>query len=313
MRLPISSMILAACLSLTGCSSEEDAPITGDEAALTQARIPKHGNASLERLRAHYEAAAKTEATAAKDGAFFGYAAAFKWSSTHSLANGLSAEQKSFLATELISHVRDVPDRIPYGADLRAVDVDSGTGLASKDLRLAEGAASEVDADLAAAIRDKQLVVRIEPATLAPGATRTAGALMVVDLEKREALILYGRRGATPFRVECTVTKMVSYEFEEALSKEEYPSVDAAEIPLFGDLHLDVGANGTLSNANAKSEGEDYSVVLTRNGTAVEMVAKGQSFFHAKLVVDGASGVIYGDRDGNGRANKAAELACKTH
>lgn len=308
-RLPVLFVVFSTLLGC-GAASEETAPVTGDEQNLTQSRITKNASASIEKLRADYDAAAKAQAESDKDG-FFGYAAAFKWGSTHSLERGLSADQKSFLATELIQEIKDVPDRLPYGAELRALDVANASGVAGAELRIADAKAGDLDKVLGDVLRDGHLVVRIEPATPAPGATRTAGALMVVDMEKREALVLYGRRGPAPFRVDCTVSKMVSYQWEEALSKDEYPSVDAAEVPLFGDVLLDVGANGTLSNSDAKKDGDDYQVTLTRTGATVQIEAKSPTRLWAKLVVEGATGTIYGDDDGNGRANKAAELTCE--
>ncbi len=103
---------------------------------------------------------------------------------------------------------------------------------------------------------------------------------------------------------------MHSYEFEESLSKEEYPSVSAAEIPIAGDITLDVGGNGTLSNSNAAEDQENYAMKVTRTPGKVEIEASGE-FFRAKLAVEGVVGTVYGDRDGNGRPNKAATLACK--
>ena len=269
-------------------------------------------SASIETLRAEFEMAANAQAGNDAEG-FFGYAAAFKWESEEDLAGGLTDVQKSFLGTKLMRLVDDVPDRLPSGVDLKALDTSptEAAGLADGELRLTLGSASQaIDADITRALQDGHLVLRLAPKDAPPVATRKAGAILVVDMQNREALVVYGRKGPAPVSFECKVTKMISYEFEESLSEEEYPSVEAAEIPLLGDVHLDIGSNRTFSNADAKHEGEDYVMNVTKTGTAVEIAAKGPSLFRGKIVVDGTKGKVYGDRDGDGEPNEAAELDC---
>lgn len=292
---------------MTGCAQQpESAPVTGDEANLTQARLPKLSAPSHEALRVAFDAAAK-----AGEPGFYGHAAAFKWGTNVAVGAELSAGQLTFLANELLHRIDDTADRIPFSVDVVAADAPEPAKVAADTLRLTGSAAADLTAALAKARQDGLRIVNLAPKAAVPGVSPTAGAAMIVDMTKREALVLYGRRGAAPARVECTVTQMHSYEWEEALSKDEYPSVDAAEIPLTGDVMLEIGANSPYSNAEAAGEGDDYKVTLIRTGAKLEFEAKGASGFRAKLVAEGATGTVYGDRDGNGRPNKAATVACK--
>jgi hypothetical protein len=319
--LNLRSLSFVAFLTINACSpsaTDDESigePVAGDDANLTQARVPMNQSPSIERLRADYEMAVNSEAGTNAEG-FFGYAAAFQWGSDESLAGGLTDEQKTFLGTKLMRLVDDVPDRLPSGAELRAVEVDlaNAPGLADAELRLTLGSVSQgIAQDIDAVVRDGHLVLRLEPAKAPPqGVTRRAGAIVVVDLQNREALVLYGRLGPAPVFAACTVAKMISPEWEESLSQDEYPNVDAAEVPLFGDVLLDIGVNRTLSNADAIRDAEDYRVTTTKNGAAFEIEAKSATAFRAKLVVEGKTGVIYGDREGTGTPVKAAELTCET-
>lgn len=303
--LHITSCCLVAAL-LAACAAPPSAETSTNEEGLTQARVSKLSNASNEAVRAAFDAAVDAD----KQG-FYGYAAAFNWGTDVPLSDELTDEQLSFLASELIQDIQDTEDRVPYGLSFSAVDVDP-VGLAAGTLRLVGPSAESVEAALVKATGAGLRVARYEPTVLAPDARPTAGAVLLVDMKAKQALILYGRRGQAPAHVECKVTKMISYEFEESLSKEEYPHVDAQEVALTGDVQLSVGAIGPFSNSTAMKDGTDYHVIATRVGSRFEVEAKSaRNGLLAKLVVDGNTGLVYGDRDGNGRPNQAATVACE--
>lgn len=289
-------LIVGLLIALAGCAERESHPATSDEANLTSSRATSLANPELESVRQTF-----VRATEGATGDFHGYAAGFSWKTNVAIGAELSAEQKSFLATELIQKVDDALDRVPYGVELAAADVTSTAGLAKAELRLEKD--RELETALERARASGHAVLRFEPRAPTPGARRTAGALLVLDVTGREALVLYGRRGPAPTQVHCDVTKMHSHEFEEALSKDEYPNVSLDEIPLTGDIVFKIGVNKAYSNANAE-------VLVTRNGAALHVDAKRDESFLARLTVEGTNGTVYGDRDRNGEPNKAATLAC---
>lgn len=299
---------LGVSLALVGGCSSAPEPASEQSAAsdLTQAKLSKLKDPLLENIRTSFDAATKGEKSD-----FYGYAAAFSWGTEHDISNGLSDEQVDYLASSLLdSNHREGSDRLPYGMDFHAASIAKDAAVAESELRLPKGAKSDaVDQAIRAAAAAGRTVARYEAKAKGATGVRTAGAVFVVDLKNREALVVYGRRGAAPLSFDCHVTTLHSYEWEEALSKEEYPDVSAYEIPLTGDVVLDIGVNGSLSNTDAVADGEDYTVSLTKVGKTVEIVAKGD-YFRGKLVVEGKKAVVYGDRDGNGRPNKAATLAC---
>lgn len=302
--------LLLSALVLGGCSATASSPTAvADTSDLTQSRVTKLRSAPHEALRARYVDAV----TRGGDG-FAGYAAPFRWGTAHAIDGGLSGEQLAFLADRLLHEVRDGADAVPSGVELGAAELSDAEvrDAPAELLRLEAEDADAVGAALVSAREAGLRVARYAPVAPVPDARPTAGALLVVDTKGREALVLYGRRGPAPLRADCTVTKMISYEFEEALSKEEYPHVEAAEIPLTGDVALEIGVNRGLSNAAAAAEGEDYRVTSVRDGATWTVEAKSPSYgVLGKLVVDAARAVVSGDRDGNGRSNQAAELSCE--
>lgn len=290
----------AFALSLVvGCSTtSSDAPApAASDADLTQQTISKMSSAELEAVRVRFGEAKKSDV--------FAFAAAVKWGTDAKLGTALTAEQLDFLATRVLTQDKRAATELPSHVDLH---VDAKAKLANA----LDAADPALDAALEGARNAGHTVARYGPKVAAPNAKPTAGALVVVDMEHQEALVLYRRRGAEPLHADCEVTTMHAYEFEEALSKDEYPHVSANEVPLLGDVLLDIGANGTYSNADAAADERNYTVVVRRDGAKVEIEASGE-FFDAKLVLEGATGTVYGDRDGNKRWNKAATVACKTN
>lgn len=305
-RVSVSALVLSVAL-LAGCAAKPDeGAVTGDEANLTQSRVSALSDAKADAVRRAFGSALEGSPSG-----LYGQAAAFRWGSTK-LVDGveLTGAQLGFLATELLEK-SEIEDALPEADELDAVDVEGAAGLGAA-LRLEGASATTVERALGEAKGAGLRVARLAPKEGAAPGEPTAGALVVVDMKHREALVLYGRRGPAPARVDCTITEMHSYEFEEGVSKVEYPSVDAAEVAMTGDVALELGVLSTFSNAAAAREGEDYAVTLTRSGSQLVFEAKGPSWFLAKLVVDGTTGTVYGDRDGNGRPNKAATVTCKS-
>lgn len=298
------ALLLAAHL-LTACESQPESGAPTEDSNLTQSNIAKLSDAKLEALRSSYEGALGSQG-----GDFYGYAVAVRWGTEKKIGATLSKEQLSFLASELVHAQRTVTDRIPYALDLLAEDLPAERA-ASSELRVNGAAASELDDAIGKAQKAGFAVSRIDVQQRPKAGKPTAGALMIVDVPHREALIVYGRRGSAPLAADCTVTEMHSYEFEEALSKDEYPDVDAREVPLSGDVVLDIGGNAPLSNGIAEAEGESYHVTVKKTDAAIEIAAEGEPS-RGKLVLQGDVGTVYGDRDGNGRPNKAATVRCTT-
>lgn len=289
---------LAGCSTASPDEAQPAAPATAD-ADLTQQSISKMSSAELEAVRSRFVGATE------KKSDLSAFAAGVKWGTKVKLGKTLSKEQLDFLATALLREDKRGKAEVPYAFDLHVAEVTAPAKL-SEELRVADAA---LDTAIEAARKAGYLVARYTAAA-APKAKPTAGALLLLDMPHQEALVLYARSGPAPLSFDCQVTTMHSYEFEEALSKDEYPNVSAQEVPLTGDVTLDVGGNATYSNAEAAAEKLDYTVVARREGSAFVFEASGE-FYDAKLVVEGTTGTVYGDRDGNKRWNKAATVACK--
>ena len=255
-------------------------------------------------MRQKYEAAAKQEA----GDDFYGYAAAFAWH--HEPGEELSQESLDDFVGSLL-HDADASEPVSVYTRLRTEAVTSKKPLAENELRLSSRSASKAVDDAVEAARASGNIVSIyRPEIVFPGSNPTAGALVAVDMKHLEAVVLYGRRGPKPIRIDCTIDKMISYEWEEGFSKFEYPDMDIQEEPMTGDLLLNIGGISPYSSASAFEKKMDYTMHVTRSGTKLTVEAKSDSTFYAKAEIDGATGAVWGDNDGNNRPNKAATLKC---